>query len=54
MVQPVVTRSQRRLESKQYLLIILLILAVAGLSFYLGMQFGKQGGADARFLRRYG
>ena len=46
MVQPVVTRSQRRIERKQSLSIFVLILVVAGLSFYLGMQFGKHGGPE--------
>lgn len=44
MVQPVVTRTQRRLERKQVLLIVMLILAVAGASFTLGVLFGQRGG----------
>jgi cell division septation protein DedD len=44
MVQPVVTRSQRRVESKQLCMVVVLILAVAGASFYLGMLFGQQSG----------
>ncbi len=44
MVQPVVTRSQRRLERKQVILITVLILAVAGVSFTLGVLFGQSGG----------
>lgn len=43
MVQTVVTRSQRRLERKQVVLIIVLILAVAGVSFSLGVLFGQSG-----------
>lgn len=42
MVQPVVTRSQRRVERKQVVLIVVLVLAVAGISFYLGVQFGQR------------
>lgn len=41
MVQAMVTRSQRRLERKQVVLIAVLILAVAGVSFSLGVLFGK-------------
>jgi len=41
MVQAVVTRSQRRLERKQVVLIVVLILAVAGVSFSLGVLFGQ-------------
>ena len=44
MVQPVVTRSQRRMESKQLLMAVILIIAVAGISFYLGMLYGQRGG----------
>jgi cell division septation protein DedD len=44
MVQTVVTRSQRRLERKQVVLITVLILAVAGVSFSLGVMFGQRGG----------
>jgi cell division septation protein DedD len=48
MVQPVVTRTQRRIERKQIVLIIILILAVAGTSFALGVMFGQRSrvGAD--------
>lgn len=42
MVQPVVSRSQRRVERKQLLLIVVLILAVAGVSFSLGVIFGRK------------
>jgi septal ring-binding cell division protein DamX len=44
MAQPVVTRSQRRIERKQVILIAVLILAVAGVSFTLGVMFGQSGG----------
>jgi len=44
MAQPVVTRSQRRIERKQVVLIGVLILAVAGVSFALGVMFGRSGG----------
>ena len=42
MAQPVVTRTQRRVERKQIVLIIILILAVAGVSFALGVMFGQR------------
>jgi cell division septation protein DedD len=42
MVQPVITRTQRRIERKQIILIIILILAVAGASFALGVMFGQR------------
>ncbi len=42
MAQPVVSRTQRRIERKQIVLIIILILAVAGVSFSLGVMFGQQ------------
>jgi len=42
MVQQVVTRSQRRIERKQLVLIVLLIIAVSGVSFALGVMFGQQ------------
>jgi len=45
MVQAVVTRSQRRIERKQVVLIVVLILAVAGVSFSLGVLFGQSGGS---------
>ena len=45
MVQPVATRSQRRIERKQVVLIAVLILAVAGVSFGLGVIFGQSGGS---------
>ncbi len=45
MVQTMVTRSQRRLERKQVVLIVVLIFAVAGVSFFLGVLFGQSGGS---------
>ncbi len=42
MAQPVVSRTQRRIERKQLVLVVVLILAVAGVSFSLGMMYGKQ------------
>jgi cell division protein FtsN len=42
MVQPVVSRTQRRIERKQLMLIAVLIIAVAGVSFSLGVMFGQQ------------
>jgi len=45
MVHAVVTRSQRRIERKQVVVIIVLILAVAGVSFSLGVLFGQSGGS---------
>ena len=45
MVQPVATRSQRRIERKQVVLIGVLIFAVAGVSFGLGVMFGQTGGS---------
>jgi len=44
MAQPVVSRTQRRIERKQVVLIAILILAVAGISFALGVMFGQRGG----------
>lgn len=44
MVQPVVTRSQRRMERKQVVLIVVLILAVAGISFFVGVLVGQRNG----------
>jgi len=44
MAQPVVSRSQRRIERKQLVLAVILILAVAGVSFSLGVMYGKQSG----------
>ncbi len=49
MVQPVVTRSQRRIERKQVVLVAVLILAVAGASFFLGVLFGQRGGSAPGF-----
>lgn len=43
MAQAVVTRSQRRVERKQVVLIVVLIFAVAGVSFFLGVLFGRSG-----------
>jgi cell division septation protein DedD len=42
MAQQVVTRTQRRNERKQLALAIVLILAVAGASFYLGKVYGEK------------
>lgn len=42
-VRPVVTRSQRRVERKQVVLILALVLMVAGVSFALGVKFGERG-----------
>ncbi len=42
MAQPVISRSQRRIERKQLVLVVILILAVAGVSFSLGVMFGRQ------------
>ena len=42
MAQPVISRTQRRIERKQLVLVVILILAVAGVSFSLGVMFGKQ------------
>jgi septal ring-binding cell division protein DamX len=39
---PVVSRTQRRIERKQLVLIFVLILAVAAVSFSLGVMFGKR------------
>jgi cell division septation protein DedD len=43
MAQPVVTRTRRRIERKQLVLVVTLILVVAGTSFWLGMIFGRKG-----------
>jgi cell division septation protein DedD len=45
MAQPVVTRTQRRIESKQVVLIAVMIFAVSGVSFVLGVVFGQRGGS---------
>jgi cell division protein FtsN len=45
MAQTVATRSQRRLERKQVVLVVVLIFAVAGVSFFLGVLFGQSGGS---------
>lgn len=42
MVQPVVSRTQRRIERKQLMLIVVLIIAVAAVSFSLGVMFGQK------------
>ena len=47
MAQPVVSRSQRRIERKQLVLAVILILAVAGVSFSLGFMYGKRSGDEA-------
>ena len=44
MAQPVASRSQRRIERKQLVLAVILILAVAGVSFSLGVLYGKRSG----------
>lgn len=43
MVQPVVTRTQRRIERKQAWLIVILVLAVSLASFALGVMVGRRG-----------
>lgn len=43
MAQPVVTRSQRRIERKLVGWIVVLVLAVAGVSFALGYVLGQRG-----------
>ena len=45
MSQPVVSRSQRRIEKKQTLLVLVLILVVAGVSFALGVMVGQKSGS---------
>lgn len=45
MVQAVVSRSQRRIERKQLMLIVVLILAVSVISFSLGVIYGQRGPA---------
>ncbi len=42
MVQPVLSRTQRRIERKQLMLIVVLIIAVAAVSFSLGVMFGQR------------
>lgn len=44
MSQPMLSRSQRRIEKKQTLLVLVLILVVAGVSFFLGVMVGRKGG----------
>lgn len=44
---PVVSRTQRRIERKQLVLVFVLILAVAGVSFSLGVMFGKRSRAGS-------
>lgn len=44
-----VSRSQRRIERKQVVLVVLLILAVAGVSFFVGVLFGQRGGPLSDF-----
>lgn len=43
MVQPVMSRSQRRVEKKQTWIIVVLVLLVAGVSFFLGVMAGQKG-----------
>lgn len=43
MAQPMVTRTQRRIEKKQAWLIIALVLAVSATSFSLGVMVGRRG-----------
>lgn len=43
-MQQVVTRTQRRIERKQVGLIAVLVVAVAGVSFALGVMYGRKGG----------
>ena len=47
MAQPVVSRTQRRIERKQLVLVFILILAVAAVSFFVGVMYGKQSGVTA-------
>jgi len=42
MAQPVLSRSQRRIERKQLVLAVILILAVSAVSFSLGVIYGKR------------
>lgn len=42
MAQPVLSRSQRRIEKKQTLLILVMIVIVAGVSFFLGVLVGQK------------
>lgn len=43
MVQPMVTRTQRRVERKQIILVAVLAVALAGVSFALGVMYGQRG-----------
>lgn len=43
MVQPMVTRTQRRIERKQIFLVAVLVVALAGGSFALGVMYGQRG-----------
>jgi len=43
MAQPVVSRTQRRIERKQLVLAVILTLTVAGVSFSVGVMYGKSG-----------
>lgn len=45
MAQPVVSRTQRRIERKQLVLVFVLTLAVAVASFVLGVMFAERGGS---------
>ena len=42
MAQSVVSRTQRRIERKQLVMIVVLIIAVAAVSFSLGVMFGQR------------
>lgn len=48
---PVVSRTQRRVERRQALLLLVLVLAVTGVSFFLGVMVGQSGGLSG-FGRR--
>jgi len=43
MVQPMVTRTQRRVERKQVILVAVLVVALTGASFALGVMYGQRG-----------
>jgi DedD protein len=43
---PVLTRTQRRLERRQMLLMVILVAAVTGASFFLGVMVGERGSAN--------
>lgn len=50
MVQQVVTRTQRRTERKQLVLVVVLILVVAGVSFSLGVMYGQKNRPATEFV----